>query len=168
MAAPYIGEIRLFAGNFAPLNWLLCNGQLLQIDQYYALYSLIGTTYGGDGQTTFAVPDLRGRVPVHQSTTGFAMGQTGGAETVTLTTAQLPSHPHTFYAWSGGGTQRNPAANVTAAIGTGSAYIQGTPGTALAAGSIGYDGGGTPHENRHPYQCISFIISLWGAYPSKQ
>jgi microcystin-dependent protein len=119
---PYIGEIRMFGGNFAPLSWAFCNGQTLPISEFAALFNLIGTTYGGDGQTTFALPNLQGRLPVHQGN-GFAMGQVGGSETVTLTTAQLPAHPHSFQANPGTGSQKSPANNVPAAIGTGSALI---------------------------------------------
>ena len=110
---PYIGEVRMFGGNFAPLGWAFCNGQTLPISQYDALFTLIGTTYGGDGQTTFALPNLQGRLPVHQGN-GFAMGQVGGSETVTLTTAQLPAHPHSFQANAGTGAQKTPANNVPA------------------------------------------------------
>ena len=166
MAQPYIGEIRIFAGNFNPFDWALCNGQLLPIAQYPALYNLIGTTYGGDGQTTFALPNLQGRLPVHQGS-GFVMGQTAGSETVTLTAAQLPAHSHSFQASLTTGSQKNPTTNVPAAIGSGSAYAQDPPSTALAPQSIGTDGRGQPHDNMQPYQCVSFIIALNGIYPSQ-
>ena len=162
---PYVGEIRMFGGNFAPLGWAFCNGQTLPISEYAALFNLIGTTYGGDGQTTFALPNLQGRLPVHQGN-GFAMGQVGGSETVTLTTAQLPAHPHSFQANPGTGMQKTPTNNVPAAIGTGSAYAQDPPVTALAPQSIGLDGGSRPHDNMQPYQCVSFIIALEGIYPT--
>jgi microcystin-dependent protein len=163
---PYIGEIKMFAGNFAPYGWALCNGQLLPIAQYQALYNLIGTTYGGDGQSTFALPNLQGRLPVHQGT-GFVMGQVGGSETVTLTAAQLPAHPHSFQASLNTGSQKNPATNVPAAIGAGSAYAQDPPTSAMAPQSIGTDGGGRPHDNMQPYLCVTFIIALTGIYPSQ-
>ena len=165
MAEPYLGEIRMFAGTFAPDQWAFCNGQTLPIPQYYALFTLIGTTYGGDGQTTFALPNLQGKLPVHQGS-GFAMGQAGGSETVTLTAAQLPAHSHSFQASPSTGSQSSPARNVPAAIGAGSAYAQDPPTVAMAAQSIGTDGGGQSHDNMQPYQCVSFIIALAGTYPS--
>jgi microcystin-dependent protein len=166
VSQPYVGEIRMFAGGFAPAGWMFCNGQLLPISEYDVLFNLIGTTYGGDGQTTFALPDLQGRLPVHQ-TGGFAMGQTGGSETATLTAAQLPMHSHPFLASTSPGAQKNPTGNVLATAVAGSAYIQAPPTTALAAQSIQQDPGGSqPHDNMQPYLCVSFIISLYGVYPS--
>jgi microcystin-dependent protein len=155
----------MFAGNFAPAGWMFCNGQLLPIDQYNTLFNLIGTTYGGDGQSTFALPDLQGRLPVHQGN-GFTMAQAGGTETVTLTTAQVPSHPHPFLGSPSNGAQKNPGGNVVAKIVAGSAYFQGTPTDPLAPGSIANDGGSQPHDNFQPYLCVSFIISLFGVFPS--
>src|SRR5690242_6243839 len=119
MSDAYYGEIRMFAGNFAPMSWAFCDGQLLPIDQHESLYNLIGTTYGGDGQSTFALPDLRGRVPIHQGTdsangTSFAIGETGGVETVTLTTSQIPVHTHALAATNAAGTQLNPGGNLLA------------------------------------------------------
>src|SRR5690242_21043268 len=119
MAQPYVGEIRMFAGNFAPAGWAFCEGQLLPISENQTLFQLIGTTYGGDGQSTFALPDLRGRVPIHQGTdsangTSFAIGETGGVETVTLTTAQIPVHTHALAATNAAGTQLNPGGNLLA------------------------------------------------------
>jgi microcystin-dependent protein len=156
----------MFGGNFAPAGWMFCNGQLLAISEYETLFNLIGTTYGGDGQSTFALPNLQGRLPVHQ-TPGFAMGQTGGSESVTLTTAQIPAHSHQFLGSTDSGAQTNPAGNVVAKIVAGSAYVQGTPSTPLAPGSIGNYGGNQPHDNMQPYLCVSFIISLFGVFPSQ-
>jgi microcystin-dependent protein len=166
VTSPYVGEIRMFGGNFAPAGWMFCNGQVLPISEYDVLFTLIGTTYGGDGQSTFALPDLRGRLPVHQAA-GFAMGQTGGAENVTLTTAQMPTHSHPFLGSTDPGAQTTPAGNVVAKIVAGSAYIQGTPSTPLAPDSIGNDGGNQSHYNMQPYLCVSFIISLFGIFPSQ-
>ena len=167
MSTPYIGEIRMFGGNFAPVGWMLCNGQLLPISEYETLFFLIGTTYGGDGQSTFALPNLQGRLPVHQ-TGGFTLGQAGGAETVTLTTAQTPAHSHQFLGTLNDGAQANPAGNTVAKIVGGSAYAPDPPTAALAAQSIGnYNGGSQPHDNMQPYLCVSFIISLYGIYPTQ-
>jgi len=156
----------MFAGNFAPAGWMFCSGQVLPISEYDVLFNLIGTTYGGDGTTTFALPNLQGRVAVHQ-TSGFAMGQSGGAEQVTLTTAQSPIHSHAFLASPNNGAQVNPGGNVPARIVAGSAYLPAAPNVALAPDSIGSDGGSQPHDNLQPYLCISFIISLFGVFPSQ-
>jgi microcystin-dependent protein len=158
----------MFAGNFAPAGWMFCEGQLLPISEYETLFNLIGTTYGGDGQTTFALPDLRGRLPIHQGN-GFTLAQTGGVETVTLTASTIPAHSHPFLASVDDGGQTTPSGNVVAKIvgGTPSAYTQGTPGTPLAPGSISSTGGSQPHDNFQPYLCIDFIISLFGIFPSQ-
>ncbi|MGH3149793.1 MAG: phage tail protein [Streptosporangiaceae bacterium] len=168
MSQPYVGEIRMGGWNFAPVGWAMCNGQVMPIDQNDVLFSLIGTTYGGDGQTTFALPNLQSRVPVHVGS-GFALAQTGGAESVTLTSAQIPAHSHPFLCSQNPGTQANPAGNApaTLAIGAGSAYNQDPPTDALAAQSIGSTGGSQPHDNMQPFLCITFIISLYGVYPSQ-
>lgn len=165
MSQPYVGEIRMFAGNFAPAGWMFCNGQLLAISDYDVLFQLIGTTYGGDGQSTFALPDLQGRLPVHQ-TGGYALGQAAGQESVTLTTSSIPAHSHAFLATFDNGGTKNPAGNVAATLVGGSAYLAAAPTVALAAGSIGSAGGNQPHDNMHPYLCVSFIISLYGVFPS--
>ncbi len=153
--------------NFAPVGWAFCNGQLLPISDYETLFNLIGTTYGGDGVTNFALPDLRGRLPVHVGP-GFALGQAGGAETVTLTTSQVPAHPHPYLGSVNSGGTAVPTGNVVAALATGaaSAYVPEAPTTALAPQSIGSTGGSQPHDNMMPYLCIQFIISLFGVYPS--
>ncbi|HEY2577801.1 MAG TPA: tail fiber protein [Streptosporangiaceae bacterium] len=157
----------MFAGNFAPAGWMFCNGQLLPIDQYETLFNLIGTTYGGDGQSTFALPNLQGRLPVHQGNS-FVLSQSGGSETVTLTSTQTPMHSHAFLCTASTGAQRNPVGNSPAIIVAGSAYNQDPPTAALAPQSISADGGGgQPHDNMQPYQCVSFIISLFGVFPSQ-
>jgi microcystin-dependent protein len=163
---PYVGEIRMFAGNFAPAGWMFCNGQLLPISEYETLFNLIGTTYGGDGQSTFALPNLQGCLAVHQGN-GFTLAQAGGAETVTLTDAQMPAHAHSFLCSTSPGAQKNPPGNVLAAAVGGSVYLQAAPTAALASGSIQqYPGGGQPHDNMQPYQCVSFVISMFGIFPS--
>ena len=167
MADPFVGEIRMFGGNFAPAGWAFCNGQVLPISEYETLFNLIGTTYGGDGQSTFALPNLQGRVPVHQGSS-FALGMVAGAETVTLTQNQLPLHSHAFTASTNPGAQTNPVGNAVATIVAGSAYIQGAATAALNSASIASaPGGNQPHENMQPFLCISFIISLFGIYPSQ-
>ena len=168
MGTPYVGEIRMFAGNFAPAGWMFCNGQLLPISEYEVLFMLIGTTYGGDGQTTFALPNLQGRLPVHQ-TSGYAMGQAGGAESVTLTASTMTAHSHAFLASTDPGAQTTPSGNVAAKIvgGAASAYTQQAPTTPMAPNSIGNDGGSQPHDNMQPFLCISFIISMFGIFPSQ-
>jgi len=165
MTSSYVGEIRMFAGNFAPVDWAFCDGRLLPISDYQALYTLIGKMYGGD-QTRFALPDLRGRVPIHQGG-GFAISQPGGTETVTLTSTQVPVHSHQFLCSTSAGNQRDPTGTVLA-VATGNAYNQLPPDAQLAASSIGSSpGGGQPHDNMQPYLCVSFIISLHGIFPSK-
>ena len=166
MATPYIGEIKMVGWNFAPYGWAMCNGQLMSISENPVLFQVIGTTYGGDGITNFALPDLRGRLPVHQGT-GYAMGQAAGSETVTLTIGQVPAHPHSFMCSTDGATRSAPAQNVPAATGSGNAYLQAAATTAMAPGSIPPSGGsGQPHPNIQPYQCVTFIISLSGIFPS--
>ena len=167
MAQPYVGEIRMFAGNFAPVDWLFCAGQLLPIAENEALFQLIGTTYGGDGQSTFALPDLRGRIPIHQGN-GFVLAETGGAEEITLTTQQIPSHSHTFLGTGDTATNTSPQGLVPAATtgATVTAYGTDAPTTTLHPGSIGPVGGSRPHTNFQPYLCIDFIISLYGIFPS--
>jgi microcystin-dependent protein len=166
MAQPYVGEIRMFAGNFAPAGWMFCEGQLLPISENEVLFQLIGTTYGGDGESTFALPDLRGRVPLHMGN-GFILAETGGVETVTLTVPQIPAHRHTLLGSTNVATLTDPGGNVLAQTGTFDAYQSDTsPNTPMAASSIGPVGGSQPHENMQPYLCVSFIISLFGIFPS--
>jgi microcystin-dependent protein len=166
VSQPFVGEIRMFAGNFAPAGWQFCDGSLLPISEFETLFNLIGTTYGGDGQSTFAVPDLRGRLPVHQGN-GFTLAETGGVETVTLTTSTIPSHSHPFLASTSPGGTTDPGGNVLATAVAGSAYVQMAPTTALVAQSIGSTGGSQPHDNFQPYLCVSLIISLFGVFPSQ-
>jgi microcystin-dependent protein len=163
MSQPYVGEIRMFGGNFAPAGWMLCEGQLLPISQYETLFNLIGTTYGGDGQSTFQLPDLRGRLPVHIGN-GFVLAQSGGVEQVTLTIQQIAAHPHTVMATGNSNTASLPGGNFLA---TGpDIYDQNKPGTATMAAAISSTGGSQPHNNFQPYLCIDFIISLYGVFPS--
>ena len=164
MAQPYVGAIRMFAGNFAPAGWMFCEGQLLPISEYETLFQLIGTTYGGDGESTFALPDLRGRLPVHQGN-GFIIAETGGAEEITLTLAQIAAHTHTLLASAGAGGP-NPAGSVLATSTAVDVYRESTASAAMAASSIGSAGGSQPHTNFQPYLCVDFIISLFGIFPS--
>jgi microcystin-dependent protein len=166
---PFIGTIVMFGGTFAPRNWAFCEGQLLSITQHQALFSIIGTTYGGDGRTTFALPDLRGRVPVHPGQgTGLsprAPGQRFGEETVTLTTAQIPAHSHAAYGALVPAEDDKPWNNVlgesTIYTGANSDLMELNPAT------IGTTGGGAAHDNIQPSLCVNFIIALYGAYPSR-
>lgn len=171
MAQPYVGEIRMFAGTFAPAGWMFCDGSTLAISEYDTLFNLIGTTYGGDGQSTFQLPDLRGRVPIHWGTdsatgTTFQIAEQGGVESVTLTTQQIPQHNHLLMATNAVGTQPNPGGNILANSQGPQPYIQENPDGNLNANSLQPDGGNQPHENRQPYLVVSFIISLFGIYPS--
>jgi microcystin-dependent protein len=164
MAQPYVGEIRMFAGNFAPAGWMFCEGQLLPISENETLFNLIGTTYGGDGQSTFALPDLRGRVPIHMGN-GFILAETGGAEEITLTVQQIPAHNHLFIATPNIATQSSPANTVLAQSTLAKMYIADSADTALAPASISPVGGSQPHTNFQPYLCVDFIISLFGIFP---
>jgi microcystin-dependent protein len=167
MAQPYVGEIRIFAGNFAPAGWMFCEGQLLPISEYETLFNLIGTTYGGDGQETFGLPDLRGRIPIHQGN-GFILAETGGVEEVTLSTSQIPSHSHALLGSTATGSQPNPGGNVLATNpGNVALYIERAPNVALSPTAIGPVGGSQPHTNFQPYLCVDFIISLFGIFPSQ-
>ncbi len=166
MAQPYVGEIRMFAGNFAPVGWMFCEGQLLPISENETLFNLIGTTYGGDGESTFALPDLRGRIPLHQGN-GFILAETGGAEEIILTITQMPAHSHPMLASTNLAQDTNPAGKVVGQIGGGALpYIQDTTDTNLNALSVSSVGGNQPHTNFQPYLCINFIISLFGIFPS--
>ncbi len=164
MAQPYVGEIRMFAGNFAPAGWMFCEGQLLPISENETLFQLIGTTYGGDGQSTFALPDLRGRVPIHQGN-GFILAETGGAEEITLTVNQIPAHSHPMLASNNVPSLNTPQNNV---LGQAAAkfYRAGAPTVQINAASVSPAGGSQPHTNFQPYLCIDFIISLFGIFPS--
>lgn len=166
MAQPYVGEIRMFAGNFAPAGWMFCEGQLLPISEYETLFNLIGTTYGGDGQSTFALPDLRGRVPLHFGN-GFTLAETGGVEEVTLTVSQVPAHGHAFLASGNNATTANALGAVLATTPSYTPYIADNPNVALNPQSVGATGGSQPHTNFQPYLCVDFIISLFGIFPSQ-
>lgn len=179
MASPYIGEIRMFGGNFAPVGWAFCDGSLLAIAQQETLFQLIGTTYGGDGQTTFALPDLRSRVPIHQGNgpglPGYPLGTAGGAESVTLTAAQMPTHSHAL----GASTAAPPAAPAGLDITSATPYVPGTFSSkpnaygnpdstvSMSAQAIGVNGGSQPHNNMAPYLAVNFIIALEGIFPSQ-
>jgi microcystin-dependent protein len=166
MAQPFVGEIRMFAGNFAPAGWMFCQGQLLPISENEALFQLIGTTYGGDGQSTFALPDLQGRVPIHMGS-GFQLAEKGGAETVTLTVNQIPAHSHAFLASTNPGSQGNPGGNVTAQNTLVQLYIEDVPTVSMGANAISPVGGSQPHNNFQPYLCVNFILSLFGVFPTQ-
>ena len=165
MSDPYVGEIRMFAANFAPAGWMLCQGQLLPISEWDMLFNLIGTTYGGDGQSTFQLPDLQGRIPVHTGN-GYYQGATGGVETVTLTISQMPSHTHTFMATTSIAAQSSPINNILAQSSAADLYLEDIVTTSLDPNSISVEGGGLPHANVQPFQCINYIISMSGIYPS--
>ena len=171
MSQPYVGEIRIFAGNFAPVGWNFCDGSLLAIASYEALYTLIGTTYGGDGQNTFGLPDLRGRVPIHQGSNGvtnYTLGQNGGAEIVTLTVSQIPAHSHVAQAAAGAsGNPANSPQNNVWSDWTGGQFSTATPSVVMNPSAIGTAGGSQPHDNMLPFLGISFIISLFGIFPSQ-
>lgn len=170
MSDQYLGEIRMFAGTYAPQGWALCNGQLLQIAEYEALYTLLGTTYGGDGRTTFGVPDMRGRVPVSMGNGGggnYPLGQKGGTETVTLLESQLPAHTHLPAAQSAPGDQALPTNNVWASKKVFEKPADDIPLVPMSAAAISSTGGNQPHENLMPYLAVSFIIATVGIFPSQ-
>ena len=170
MADPFLGEIRAFAGNFAPLGWALCQGQLLPIAQNDALFALIGTTYGGDGQTTFALPNLAGRIPIHQGggpgLTLRSLGEAGGSETVALGVQQLPAHSHAAMGANSGADRISPAAAYwsTDPGGNTGAYST-TAGSQMASGAIGAAGSGQAHDNTQPFLVLNYIIALEGIFP---
>ncbi|PYR73729.1 MAG: phage tail protein [Acidobacteria bacterium] len=172
MSQPFIGEIRMFGGNFAPAGWAMCQGQLLDISQNDALFNLIGTTYGGDGQSTFGLPDLRGRAPVHQGqgpgiTQNYVIGEKGGVEGVTITTAQTPIHTHPLTASSDSANQITGANAVLAAPVSLSTYYAADADTARNAAAIQPEGGSQPHNNMQPFLVVTFIIALSGVFPSQ-
>lgn len=170
MSNPYVGEIRMTGFNFAPANWAFCNGQVLNISQNTTLFNLIGTTYGGDGVKTFALPNLQCRMPVHQGTgstgTHYPLGGVGGAEEVTLSTSQIPNHTHSA-ACNATASAATPHNNVWAAT-TPAAYSNAAPAqTTMNAQATAASGGGQPHDNMPPFLAVNFIISLFGIYPSQ-
>ena len=166
MAQPYVGEIRIFAGNFAPAGWMFCEGQLLAISEYETLFQLIGTTYGGDGQATFALPDMRGRLPIHMGN-GFTLAETGGVEIVTLTVNQIPAHSHSFLASSDIANSPDPTSNVVGRSSQEKIFLNSNPSVAMSSQFLGSVGGSQPHSNFQPYLCVDFIISLFGLFPSQ-
>jgi microcystin-dependent protein len=168
---PFLGQIEMFAGNFAPLGWMLCEGQVLPIAENEALFNLIGTTYGGDGVQTFALPDLRGRVIVSagqgSGLSSYVIGQTGGAETVTLTPSQLPGHTHPVFADSLSGSSDTPAGLVPADAPDGVPSFGANPRIAMQGGAVSNAGGGQPHGNVKPHLAIRYIIAVQGIFPSR-
>jgi len=170
MGEPYVGEIRMFAGNFAPNGWMLCQGQTLAISENDVLFQLIGTTYGGDGQENFNLPDLQSRVPIHMGTakggTTYTLGENAGTEQETLSIQQIPIHNHALTASTAAGAVNNPTNQVIAASPSVKLFIQDTPDSTLNTNSVTPQGGSQPHENTQPFLCINFIISLYGVYPS--
>jgi len=168
MAQPFVGEIRIFAGNFAPAGWMFCEGQLLPISENEVLFTKIGTTYGGDGQSTFALPDLRGRIPLHRGN-GFIIGETGGVEDVTLTVNQIPIHTHALLCSSGGQATTSDPANSVWAPSDVTQYSTQASDTQMGTNpaiTSDPDGGSQPHTNFMPYLCLNFIISLFGIAPN--
>lgn len=170
MAQPYVGEIRMFAGNFAPAGWMFCEGQLLPISENETLFQLIGTTYGGDGQETFAIPDMRGRLPVHMGTgpglSPYILAETGGVEEVTLTLNQTPIHSHAFLASTDASNTLNAQNSVIGTPLTATPFFIANANAPLSPQSILPVGGSQPHTNFQPYLCVDFIISLFGIFPS--
>ena len=173
MSDPYIGEIRMFAGNYAPLGWALCDGTLMSISENHALFTLIGTTYGGDGQSTFALPDMRGRLPLHQGAgpglTTRVMGQAFGSEAVTLLQPQMPSHTHALLASTTDATASVPTSAVPAGQPGDTLYLSNptVPPVSMSPNALQVAGGSQPHDNTMPFLCVNFIISLFGIFPSQ-
>jgi microcystin-dependent protein len=172
MAQPYVGEIRIFAGNFPPVGWMFCDGQTLPISENDVLFQLIGTTYGGDGESTFNLPNLQSRVPIHMGTnagTTYQLAEMAGVESVTLTVQQIPTHSHPLLGSTQNATAQTPLNNVTGK--TGSNIYQANPAGGdflnMAAQAITPAGGSQPHDNLQPYLCVNFIISLFGLFPSQ-
>jgi len=173
---PFLGEIKMFCGNFAPRGYALCNGQMLSIAQNSALFSILGTTFGGNGTTTFGLPNLQGTVPMHWGTapsgTAYSLGQVGGAENVTLINSQMPSHTHGAMGSNANGELPSPAGGVWATPldsqgAAGTAYVNTPPNSAMAPTAIGLSGGSQAHENRQPFLCVTFIIATEGIFPSR-
>lgn len=166
MSQPYVGEIRMFAGNFAPAGWMFCEGQLLSISEYETLFFLIGTTYGGDGESTFGLPDLRGRIPIHQSGNN-PLASSFGTETVTLNSQQIPQHTHALLVYNATANSPNPGNNLIGLSTQAEVFYGDNPSVAMNAGAITAVGGNQPHENMMPFLCISFIISMFGIFPTQ-
>ena len=165
MAQPYVGEIRMFGGNFAPAGWMFCDGQQLPISENETLFQLIGTTYGGDGQSTFNLPNLQSRVPIHMLTSND-IAETGGAEEITLTIQQIPIHTHAFIGAAADGNAIDTTNNLPANSLNITPYINATPDGNMSPQAIAPVGGSQPHTNLQPYLCVNFIISLFGIFPS--
>jgi microcystin-dependent protein len=171
MSQPFVGEIRMFGGNFAPAGWMFCQGQLLPISENETLFNLIGTTYGGDGESTFALPNLQSRVPIHAGTgsdgIAYQIAEMVGVETVTLNTNQIPVHSHPMLASTAIGSLSDPTNNLTSESPSIKIYSAQVPGAALDPNAVTPVGGSQPHDNLQPYLCISFIISLFGIFPTQ-
>jgi microcystin-dependent protein len=172
MADPFLGEIRMFCGNFAPIGWALCQGQLLSISQNTALFSILGTTFGGNGTTTFGLPDLRGRVPINfgqgPGLSSYNLGEMSGSENVTLLASQMPAHTHAVGAVTGNqGSTSHPNGQYLASSGSAVIYNSGPPDSAMNAGMNQSAGGSQPHSNIQPFLCVNFIIALQGIFPSR-
>ena len=172
MSEPFVGEIRMFAGNFAPRGWAFCDGQLLAVSQNDALFSLLGTIYGGDGRTTFGLPDMRGRIPIHAGQgpglSSRRLGAKSGAENVTLTTNQMPSHSHDFNVTTKPASSDSPAGHMLADMTPAALYTDKAPARVVATSAIANTGGAQHHSNLQPFLCVNFIIALFGIYPSRQ
>ena len=172
MAQPYVGEIRIFAGNFAPAGWMFCQGQALSISENEVLFQLIGTTYGGDGQSTFNLPNLASRIPIHQGqgpgiSQNYIIGEMAGVESVTLTVQQIPTHTHPIQVSTDSGTQSAPANEVLGANPSVQIYRAGNPSQSFDPSAVAPVGGSQPHENMQPFIVINYIISLFGIFPSQ-
>ena len=172
MGQPFVGEIRMFGGNFAPAGWAFCSGQLMPISENETLFNLIGTTYGGDGQETFALPDLQGRIPIHAGqgpgiSQSYQLGESAGAESVTLTVSQMPIHTHALIASSDPGNATSPGGNLLANPFNTFPYFPASGALQLSAQTLQPAGGSQPHDNMMPFLCVSFIISLFGIFPSQ-
>jgi microcystin-dependent protein len=166
VSQPFVGEIRMFAGNFAPAGWMFCEGQLLPISENETLFNLIGTTYGGDGQSTFGLPDLRGRLPIHQGG-GFTLAQNGGVETVVLNVNQIPAHTHPFLASSDIANSPDPTNSLVARSPQINMFLNANASVTMSTQFLSNTGGDQPHSNFQPYLCVDFIISLFGIFPSQ-
>ena len=178
MSNPYVGEIRMTGFNFAPAGWALCNGQVLAISEFETLFNLIGTTYSGDGQSTFQLPDLQGRIPINQGQgpglSNYVIGQLAGSETVELIPQQLPPHGHSLQANADAAASANPTGDYLARASIPSlpsasvpVYASVSAAAAMNAGAIATSGASQPHDNMMPFQCVNFIISLFGIFPSQ-
>jgi microcystin-dependent protein len=172
MSQPYVGEIRMFAGSFAPAGWAFCAGQLMPISENDTLFNLIGTTYGGDGQETFGIPNLQGRIPLHVGqgpgiSQSYQLGEMGGVESVTLTVQQTPNHTHALIGSSSIGTDPTPNGDILASSSILVPYVGIAPDATMAPNAIGVTGGSQPHDNMMPFLVVSFIISLFGIFPTQ-